>query len=146
MVRGLPLVLYAEDEESDGIILRRVFEKAGIQNPLTIVRDGQEAIDYLSGMSPYCDRHEHPLPALVLLDLKMPRRSGFDVLAWIAGSSEVSRIPVVVLSSSPSDGDIRKAREMGARDYLVKPISLDQYVPLVLALHSRWLEAVHHRP
>jgi CheY-like chemotaxis protein len=139
MATVLPLVLYAEDEESDGLILRRAFQKASLRNPLTIVRDGQEAIHYLSGASPYGDRHQHPLPSLILLDLKMPLRSGFDVLSWIAGSPDLRRIPVVVLSSSPSETDIRHAREMGARDYLVKPNGLDQYAPLVQALHSRWL-------
>jgi len=142
---GLPLVLYAEDEESDALILKRAFKKANVLNLLTIVKDGQEAVDYLSGAAPYGDRREHPLPGLMLLDLKMPRMSGFDVLSWIAGAHpDLRSIPVVVLSSSSSDADIRKAREMGAREYFVKPNALDQYAPLVQTWHSRWLTALHH--
>ena len=143
MAAYLPLVLYAEDEESDAIILKRAFKKANILIRLAVVKDGQEAIEYLGGEAPYDDRHEHPLPALMLLDLKMPRMSGFDVLSWIASRPNMRSIPVVVLSSSSSDADVRKAREMGAQDYFVKPNGLDQYAPLVQAWHSRWLKALH---
>jgi CheY-like chemotaxis protein len=146
MTADLPLVLYAEDEESDVIILKRAFQKANVLCRLAIVKDGHEAIQYLSGAGPYGDRHEHPLPALMLLDLKMPRMSGFDVLSWIAERPNLRSIPVVVLSSSSSEVDIRKAREMGAQDYFVKPNGLDQYGPLVQAWHSRWLKALLGRP
>jgi CheY-like chemotaxis protein len=142
MVIGIPLVLCAEDEESDAIILQRAFSKAHLSNPLVIVKDGQAVVDYLSGSAPYNNRSEHPLPALVLLDLKMPRKTGFDVLGWIGTRSELQGIPVVVLSSSSSDADIRKARAMGARDYLVKPNDLGQYVKIVQGLHARWLTSV----
>src|SRR4029079_4400009 len=131
MPAGLPLVLYAEDEESDGIVLRHAFKKANLQNPLTIVRDRQEAIDYLSGSSPEGDRQVHPMPGLILLDLKMPRKSGFDVLRWIVTRPDLRNIPVVVLSSSSSEADMRKAREIGAQEYLVKPNGLDQYAKLI---------------
>ncbi len=136
----LPLVLCAEDEETDAIILRRAFQKQGLAYPLVVVRDGQEAVDYLSGSGPYRDRLEHPLPALLLLDLKMPRMSGFDVLEWLATRPDLARIPVVVLSSSSSEADLRKARGMGAREYLVKPNDPGQYAILVQALHARWLK------
>lgn len=140
MTSGLPLVLSAEDEESDAIILQRAFKRANVPNALVIVKDGQEAVDYLSGSDPYLDRREHPLPGLILLDLKMPRMSGFDVLSWIAKRPELGSIPVVVLSSSSSDADIRKALQMGAQEYFVKPNGLDQYAPLVHAWRSRWLD------
>jgi CheY-like chemotaxis protein len=139
MTKGLPLVLYVEDEESDALILKRAFKMANVLNPLTVVRDGQEAVDYLSGSGPYGNRSEHPMPGLVLLDLKMPRMSGFDVLAWIATRPDLRSIPVVVLSSSSSEADMRKAREMGALEYLVKPNGLDQYAKVIQSLHSRWL-------
>ena len=142
---GMPLVLYAEDEESDAIILQRTFKKANLANPLVIVKDGQAAVDYLSGCAPYTNRNEHPLPALLLLDLKMPRMTGFDVLAWIGTRPELQGIPAVVLSSSSSDADIRKAQGMGARDYLVKPNDLGQYLKIVQGLHARWLTSVSSR-
>jgi len=139
---GMPLVLYAEDEESDAIILQRAFKKENVANPLVIVKDGQEAVDYLGGCAPYHNRNEHPLPALLLLDLKMPRMTGFDVLAWIGARPELKSIPVVVLTSSSSDGDMKRAREMGALDYLVKPNDPRQYVRIVEGLHSRWLKSL----
>jgi CheY-like chemotaxis protein len=142
MTNGLPLVLAVEDEESDAILLKRAFRMAKVLNPLTVVRDGQEAVDYLCGSGPYGDRHKHPMPALVLLDLKMPLMSGFDVLAWIATRPDLRSIPVVVLSSSFSEADMRKAREMGAREYLVKPNGLDQYAKIIQSWHSRWLNAL----
>jgi CheY-like chemotaxis protein len=135
------LVLCAEDEESDAILLQNAFRKAGSSHPLRIVKDGREAVDYLSGVPPYEDRGQNPLPALLLLDLKMPRLSGFDVLRWLATRPELSHIPVVVLSSSPAEPDIRKATQMGARDYVVKPNSFAEYVKVIESILARWLAA-----
>jgi CheY-like chemotaxis protein len=132
-------VLVAEDEETDGFILRLGFERAGLPNPLLVVRDGQEALDYLIGNAPYADRSIHPLPALLLLDLKMPRMNGFEVLAWLATRPDFKDLPAVVLSSSSDDSDIQKARQMGARDYFVKPHSLSDLVKILQRLHTRWL-------
>src|SRR5438067_1339022 len=138
-----PLVLVAEDEESDALILRHAFQKAGLANPLVVVQDGQEAIDYLSGSSPYQDRAKHPLPALLLLDLKMPRMSGFDVLGWIATRPDLKHLPVVVLSSSSADADIQKAHQMGARDFLVKPHDFTHYIGIIHRLREQWLNGSH---
>lgn len=143
MTKGLPLVLCAEDEESDAIILKRAFKIANVLNPLTVVKDGQEAVDYLCGSGPYGDRNEHPLPGLVLLDLKMPRMSGFDVLRWIVTRPDLGNIPIVILSSSSSEADMRKAREMGALEYLVKPNGLHEYVKVIQSWHSRWQNALN---
>jgi CheY-like chemotaxis protein len=141
MSARMPLVLYAEDEESDAIFLRRAFGKAEIANPLVVVKDGQAALDYLTGRAPYDNRDEHPLPALILLDLKMPRLSGFDVLKEIGARPELGAIPAVVLSSSSSDEDVCIARELGARDYLVKPHDFAEYVKIVRGLGAQWLSA-----
>jgi len=135
----LPLVLCAEDEESDRIILRRAFSKAGIKNPLVVVPDGQEVIDYLSGTGQYHDRKAHPLPALLILDLKMPRRSGFDVLAWMSGRPELAGIPVVIYSSSMSEADMRATRQLGVKEYFVKPNDLAEYSKVVRNLYGRWI-------
>src|SRR5688572_4493429 len=114
---ALPLILAAEDEETDGFILRLAFEQAGIRNPLTILRDGHQVVDYLSGVPPYDDRARHPLPAVLTLDLKMPRMNGFDVLAWLRTRPEFQELPAVVISSSSDAADIKRAVELGARDY-----------------------------
>lgn len=132
-------VLAAEDEESDALILQLAFERSGLTNPLIIVRDGQQAVDYLMGNGAFSHRSVHPLPRLLLLDLKMPRLSGFDVLAWLATQPDFKDLPAVVLSSSSHDADIQRARQLGARDYFVKPHSLSGFVKIIQGLHSRWL-------
>jgi CheY-like chemotaxis protein len=134
-------ILAAEDEESDRIILELAFERAKLPRPLVIVRDGQEAVDYLSGKGRFVDRFAHPLPALVVLDLKMPRMSGFDVLAWLAKQPEFSEIPAVVLSSSADESDIGKARQLGAREYFVKPHSLDELIKIAQQMQAHCLSA-----
>ena len=121
------------------MILRMAFERAGVTNPLVVVRDGQEAVDYLSGAGDYSDRQRFPLPGLILLDLKMPRMDGLDVLAWLAGRPELKGLPAIVLSSSPDQSDIRRAKEAGALEYFVKPHSLRELVAILQTLHSRWL-------
>ena len=131
MSEKLPPILAAEDEESDRLILELAFQRAKLPYPLVIVRDGQEAVDYLSGKGRYADRSAHPLPALLVLDLKMPRMNGFDVLAWLARQQDFKRIPVVVLSSSADELDVNKARQLGAREYFVKPHRLDELIKMM---------------
>ena len=106
MTEDLRPVLAAEDEESDAMILRLAFQRAQLPCPLVIVRDGQEVVDYLIGNGVYADRRIHPLPASIVLDLKMPRMDGFDVLTWLAMQPDFREIPTVVLSSSPDPSDI----------------------------------------
>ena len=132
-------ILVAEDEENDALILRLAFNRAQLAMPLVIVTDGQEVVDYLmdSGSSP--DRAGRPLPALLLLDLKMPRMTGFDVLKWLSTRSEFKDVPVVILSSSSDDSDRNRASEAGARDYFVKPHKLSELVEIVRALHARYI-------
>jgi CheY-like chemotaxis protein len=136
-----PPFLVAEDEESDVYFLRRALQKAGVANPLMAACNGHEAIRYLEGDGPFSDRVRHPLPALLLLDLKMPVMGGFEVLAWLEGRPEVKRFPVVVLTSSEEPADQEKARRLGAADYIVKPRSPGDLVRLVQTLRARWLGA-----
>src|SRR5258706_9347997 len=89
-------ILVAEDEETDAMLLRWAFEKAGVPNPLVVARDGQEAVDYLEGKGDYADRVRHPLPCLLVLDLKMPRMSGFDVLVWVSDRPQFRDLPRMV--------------------------------------------------
>jgi len=134
-------ILAAEDEENDRFILNRAFEKARLPQPLVTVGDGRECVDYLRGVGSFADRVLHPLPALLLLDLKMPGMHGFEVLEWLATRPEFKDLPVVVLSSSSADSDIQRARQLGARDYFVKPHSVNELVEVLQRVHERWLAA-----
>jgi CheY-like chemotaxis protein len=133
-----PLAI-VEDEESDAILLQLALEEGHIPNPLILMRDGQELIDYLSGQPPYCDRARFPLPGLLLIDLKMPRVDGFSVLVWLARQPELRSIPAVVFSASTCDVDMKKAMALGATDYLAKPSQFKVLVKMLRDLHARWL-------
>src|SRR5262245_17306717 len=132
-------ILAAEDEETDRLFLRLAFQKAKLPRPLVTVNDGRECVDYLIGSGSFAERELHPLPVLLLLDLKMPYMNGFDVLKWLATRPEFKDLPAVVLSSSPADADIQKAHQLGARDYLVKPHSIEELVKILQQLRERWL-------
>lgn len=135
-------ILLAEDDENDVFLFRRAFDRSGLTNPLIAVKDGQQAVDYLTGTGSYADRSSHPLPGLLLLDLKMPRMSGFDVLAWLSLQPSLKGLAVVVLSSSAQESDIQKARQLGADEYQVKPSQYEQLVAMIRNLHDRWLDGV----
>jgi CheY-like chemotaxis protein len=137
---ALPLILLADDQPDDVFFMRIALQKAALPNPLFVARDGQEAVDYLSGDGPYADRKTFPLPSLLLLDLKMSRLNGFDVLAWLKEHPEINRFPTVVLSNSDLKADVHKAKELGARDYRVKPLGIDGLIVMLLDLHGRWLD------
>jgi len=132
-------ILYAEDEEDDVFFLKSAFAQAGIAHPLRVVADGQLAINYLSGLPPYTDRVQHPLPCLVLLDIKMPNQSGIEVLKWMRANPAFSSIPVIMLSSSNGDADIHRAYIQGANGYLVKPGKREELLSMVKAIRDYWL-------
>jgi CheY-like chemotaxis protein len=132
----LQSVLIAEDSDDDLYLMRRAFSRAALPNSLIAVRDGVEAIAYLNGEGPYADRAAHPLPALILLDIKMPRSSGLEVLEWIRDQADLKKIPVLILSSSNQARDKEAAKKLGADGYFVKPTSFDELVALVKRLNS----------
>jgi CheY-like chemotaxis protein len=132
-------ILAAEDEESDRMIMELVFRKARLARPLVFVKDGQEAVDYLTGNGQFTDRSVFPLPGLVILDLKMPRMSGFDVLTWLSTQTAFKELPVLVLSSSSDESDIQRARQLGAREYFVKPHSFEKFISIAREMEMRWL-------
>jgi CheY-like chemotaxis protein len=140
-----PAVLLVEDNIDDVILIERAFEKARIVNPLHIVGDGDEALDYLDGRGKYQDRAAHPLPALILLDLKLPRRSGLDVLTWMRAEPCIRRIPVVVLTSSRESVDVARAYELGVNSYLCKPVAFDALLEMIKTLNVYWL-LLNERP
>jgi CheY-like chemotaxis protein len=138
-MRDQALFLLVEDSEDDVLLLRRVFLKANIVNPLQVVRSGEEAIDYLSGFGPYANRAEFPLPSLVLLDLKMPGIDGFEVLKWIRQQPTFKSLRVVVLTASGAVEDINRAYKLGANSFLTKPNTFERFVELSQAIIVYWL-------
>ena len=119
--------------------MRLAIQKAALPNPLFVARDGQEVLDYLAGEGPYSDRTRYPFPSLLLLDIKMPRLNGFDVLSWLQERPEFSQLPIVVLTTSNLDEDIKRAKELGADEYRVKPSGMKDLVELLRELQASWL-------
>jgi len=132
-----------EDDENDTLLAQRAFKHipGSVVRP---VRDGEEAIAYLTGQPPYTDDQLYPWPDVILLDLKMPRMNGFDFLKWVRAQTErdVRLLPVVVLSASNLQEDVKKAYAMGANSYLVKPISWEELVRVLRGLNEYWTELV----
>jgi CheY-like chemotaxis protein len=133
------LILVAEDNATDALMVRRAFAKASVQGTLEVVDDGDKAVGYLSGVGAFSDRARYPLPVLLLLDLKLPRRSGLEVLEWLRQQPGLRRLPVVVLTSSEENADIRRAYDLGANSYLVKPVDFDALLEMVKGLGMYWL-------
>lgn len=131
-------VLYAEDTEVDHFFMRRAFQRLGIPNPLTIVNDGKEAIDYLSGVGAFSDRIVHPLPCLLILDLNLPIRTGFEVLEWLRQDPVLQDLKAVAISSSNMNLDRHLARKLGVIDYIVKPTDPHKLVDIIGSLKHAW--------
>lgn len=132
-------ILLVEDNPDDVILTRRAFRRAGLDAALAVVEDGELAVEYLSGVGRFSDRERHPWPALVLLDLKLPRKPGLEVLQWIRSQPTLHDLPVVVLTSSRQDEDIERAYALGANSYLEKPVEFAALQKLVETLHLYWL-------
>ncbi len=132
-------ILLVEDNPDDVLLIQRAFRKANLVNPISVVDDGEKAISYLAGTGEYADRARHPVPVLVLLDLKLPRKSGHEVLAWIKQHAALKRMPVVVLTSSTETIDVNQAYDLGANSYLVKPVGFDDLFAMVKTLQPYWM-------
>ncbi len=139
------VILLAEDDPNDVLLIQRAFQRNLVSNPVQVVRDGNEAVAYLSGQAPFADRERHPLPVLMLMDLKMPRKSGLEVLEWVRQQPGLKRLPIIVLTSSNQSPDINRAYELGANSYLVKPAGFDSLLDLVKNLDMYWL-ILNERP
>jgi CheY-like chemotaxis protein len=133
-------VLLVEDDPADVRLIQRAFSKLELEIPIIRLSNGDEAVAYLSGQDPYDNRGAHPMPAVVLLDIKLPRRSGFEVLEWLrAHPSGLKRMPVIILTSSRHSADVNRAYDLGANSYLAKPETSAQLQELASNFQNYWL-------
>ncbi len=132
-------ILLVEDDPNDVLLLQRAFRQANVAPSIHVEGDGEQGVAYLAGQGPYADRVRHPLPMLLLLDLKLPRLSGFEVLAWLRQQPGLRRLPVVILTSSAQLADISRAYDLGANSYLVKPVAFDALRDTVNTLSRYWI-------
>jgi CheY-like chemotaxis protein len=131
-------ILVVEDDDSDYFLLERAFRKNNINNPIYRVKDGLDGLHYLQGSGDFTDRTKFPFPDVIILDLKTPRMSGLELLAWIRDHPECRVIPTVIMSSSQQDVDVSKAYELGANTYFVKPSTFQDLVELTSSIQDYW--------
>lgn len=139
-------LLLIEDNEDDAFFLRRALKNAGIAQAPRHLVNGRDAIAYLAGEGIYSDRAEHPLPAIVFLDLNLPYKTGLQVLEWMRQKPEFSRVVVIVLTSSSEESDRRRTYQLGANSYVVKPASADELTAVARAFRLWWLETNRFDP
>lgn len=133
-------ILLIEDDENDVFLLQYAFKQAGITQPLQVVKDGQQAVDYLAGDGKYADRIQYPAPGLVLLDLKLPLKTGLEVLEWIREQPALQPLIVIVFTSSAQPHDIDQAYRLGANSYVVKPSDTEKRLEVARLLKAWWLD------
>lgn len=138
-MEGPAHILLVEDNRMDVELTLDAFNEAKLGNTVHVASDGDEALDYLFGRGEYADRNKYPLPDMVLLDLKLPRVDGFEVLRQIKSAAGLKRLPVVILTSSKEEGDRALSYDIGANSYLVKPISFDGFLDVVKTIGGYWL-------
>jgi DNA-binding response OmpR family regulator len=131
-----PLLLIEDDPEAADL-LRLALKKAGLRRPLRVLSDGDAAVAYLSGEPPYENREQNPLPCLLLLDLKLPRKSGLEVLAWLRSRINTRTLPVVMITSSSAESDIEEALRLGIRAYFIKPADFENLKKLARMIRRR---------
>lgn len=133
------VILLVEDNAMDVELTLDAFEMAGLENPVRVCRDGEEAVAYLRGDGAYADRQAHPCADLVFLDLKLPKLDGFEVLRRLKSDAALRRVPVIVLTSSPEEGDRALSYDLGVNSYLVKPVRFSRFVEVVREIGAYWL-------
>ena len=136
MTSPLPTILLVEDNDDDVFFMRRAVTRSGIDCSLQIVRDGQQAIDYLKGQGQYADRDQYPLPTLVFLDLKLPYIHGFEVLEWIREQPNLKDLCTLILTSSPEERDRLRAAQLNAKAFYVKPPTPEMIIEAFLFLNE----------
>ena len=134
------VILLAEDNSDDVFFMQRAAKASGITQPLHVAPHGQAVIDYLEGAGEYADREKFPLPFLLFLDLKMPHRSGLEVLQWIRQQPQFQTLLVLILTTSREETDVQRAYRLGANSYLVKPPNASQLTELIRLVKAYWLD------
>jgi CheY-like chemotaxis protein len=134
-------LLLVEDSDDDVFLMKRAFDRANLRCSVQLANDGDKAIEYLAGHGVYADRQAFPVPALVLLDIKLPRCNGLEVLEWVRSQPEFMCLPVVMLTNSNEPEDVERAYRLGANSYLVKPIYYEQLEHTLPRLLEYWLTA-----
>jgi CheY-like chemotaxis protein len=138
-VGDLKNILLADDSPDDVFLIRSAFKKGGFRDPIYDVSNGEQVLKYLRGEGPYADRKQHPIPQLLLLDLNMPRLSGFEVLSWIRGRQEWMCLPVIVLTTSFYGPEIKRAYDLGANSFITKPPEFAHLVASLKEVGEHWL-------
>lgn len=133
-------ILLVEDDSNDILIIKSAIHKIKFNVLLKIIENGEDAIAYLSGDGQYNDRTQFPIPNLILIDLKLPRKSGHEILEWLGNQKELKRIPKIVLSSSLRSIDINRAYDLGVNSYLAKPSSFDSWLNIIKNIQSYWVQ------
>lgn len=132
-------VLAVEDNDDDQFLLREAWAKAGVPDPLIFVADGEQACDYLSGDGRYADRARYPFPVLMLLDIKLPGKSGLEVLSWLREQERFKTLPVVMLTASTWPEEVVEAYHLGANSFVIKPSSAQELSDFAGAVGRYWL-------
>jgi CheY-like chemotaxis protein len=135
----LNAILLADDSEDDEILFRRAVRLSGLANPVIVVRDGDATVEYLKGEGAYADRKKYPLPKVLMLDLKMPRKNGFDVLHWVKEQPQLKEMLVVVLTSSERPEDLERSENLGADSIMAKPCQPQDLNKLAEEFPGHWI-------
>jgi CheY-like chemotaxis protein len=139
-------ILVADDDEDDRSFIRKAWEKARAANNLRFVEDGEELTEYLNHTGRYSDPASAPRPAVILLDLNMPKKDGREALREIKVNPELRRIPIIVLTTSKADEDICRSYDLGANSYITKPVTFGALVDVLQVLGRYWIEIVDLPP
>lgn len=135
--------LIAEDDRDTQLLIQRAFKQADLASPLFFTNDGQHTMDYLQGREEYADRSRFPMPAILLLDLKMPFRDGFDVLRWIRAQPRLRKLVVIMFSGSSLESDVEEAFNLGVNSFVMKPVSFSELLQVIMAIHHYWFGCNH---
>lgn len=144
--RAHPVVLMAEDDADDRLLVKDAWEESRLLNELRFVEDGEELLDYLHQRGVYAPPNQSPLPGLILLDLNMPRKGGRETLEAIKADPGLRHIPIVILTTSQTEEDIFQAYDLGASSFITKPVTLESLVIMMKTLGRYWFEIVELPP
>lgn len=134
-----PMFLVVDDRDEDLFMLQRAFQQLGFDTPVQYLRNGEETIAYLKGEGCFANRDKFPLPSVLLLDLKMPRKNGFEVLAWIQQQPGLAELRTIVLTTSEDVYEIKRAYQLGAASFLTKPLDFTEFKDTVQLVYNYWM-------